>query len=113
MHKQTPDESMRHGQKYLADAISGIEDTFLRKDSQTSPCVLLQQSISLKKYVGINKLVIRITTCFQSDVSVLFGQMAVLVTFPGMTIPDEDTEAGQTSKYCLVAIGRLQVCVDL
>uniref|UniRef100_A0A8C1X1P3 Aryl hydrocarbon receptor nuclear translocator 2 n=1 Tax=Cyprinus carpio TaxID=7962 RepID=A0A8C1X1P3_CYPCA len=44
-----------------------------------------------------------------SDVSVLFGQMAVLVTFPGMTIPDEDTEAGQTSKYCLVAIGRLQV----
>ncbi|XP_043100536.1 aryl hydrocarbon receptor nuclear translocator 2 isoform X5 [Puntigrus tetrazona] len=27
----------------------------------------------------------------------------------GMTIPDEDTEAGQTSKYCLVAIGRLQV----
>ncbi|MGH0137108.1 UNVERIFIED_CONTAM: hypothetical protein FKN15_036552 [Acipenser sinensis] len=26
----------------------------------------------------------------------------------GMTIPDEDTEAGQTSKYCLVAIGRLQ-----
>uniref|UniRef100_A0A672P695 Aryl hydrocarbon receptor nuclear translocator 2-like n=1 Tax=Sinocyclocheilus grahami TaxID=75366 RepID=A0A672P695_SINGR len=25
----------------------------------------------------------------------------------GMTIPDEDTEAGQTSKYCLVAIGRL------
>uniref|UniRef100_A0A9J8BKK7 Aryl hydrocarbon receptor nuclear translocator 2 n=1 Tax=Cyprinus carpio carpio TaxID=630221 RepID=A0A9J8BKK7_CYPCA len=29
----------------------------------------------------------------------------------GMTIPDEDTEAGQTSKYCLVAIGRLQVCV--
>ncbi|XP_039628678.1 aryl hydrocarbon receptor nuclear translocator 2 isoform X2 [Polypterus senegalus] len=27
----------------------------------------------------------------------------------GMVIPDEDTEAGQTSKYCLVAIGRLQV----
>ncbi|XP_069567546.1 aryl hydrocarbon receptor nuclear translocator 2 isoform X1 [Brachyistius frenatus] len=27
----------------------------------------------------------------------------------GMTIPDEDTEAGQTGKYCLVAIGRLQV----
>ncbi|KAJ8340364.1 hypothetical protein SKAU_G00349970 [Synaphobranchus kaupii] len=27
----------------------------------------------------------------------------------GMTIPEEDTEAGQTSKYCLVAIGRLQV----
>ncbi|KAJ3594164.1 hypothetical protein NHX12_006495, partial [Muraenolepis orangiensis] len=26
-----------------------------------------------------------------------------------MTIPDEDTEAGQTGKYCLVAIGRLQV----
>lgn len=32
--------------------------------------------------------------------------------FPsGMTIPEEDTEAGQTGKYCLVAIGRLQVCV--
>lgn len=29
----------------------------------------------------------------------------------GMTIPEEDTEAGQTGKYCLVAIGRLQVCV--
>ncbi|XP_064192679.1 aryl hydrocarbon receptor nuclear translocator 2 isoform X2 [Anguilla rostrata] len=27
----------------------------------------------------------------------------------GMTIPDEDSEGGQTSKYCLVAIGRLQV----
>uniref|UniRef100_A0A3B4AGJ8 Aryl hydrocarbon receptor nuclear translocator 2 n=1 Tax=Periophthalmus magnuspinnatus TaxID=409849 RepID=A0A3B4AGJ8_9GOBI len=27
----------------------------------------------------------------------------------GMTIPDEDTEAGQGGKYCLVAIGRLQV----
>uniref|UniRef100_A0A8C9WLM5 Aryl hydrocarbon receptor nuclear translocator 2 n=1 Tax=Scleropages formosus TaxID=113540 RepID=A0A8C9WLM5_SCLFO len=27
----------------------------------------------------------------------------------GMTIPDEDPEAGQSSKYCLVAIGRLQV----
>uniref|UniRef100_A0AAX7SUW2 Aryl hydrocarbon receptor nuclear translocator 2 n=1 Tax=Astatotilapia calliptera TaxID=8154 RepID=A0AAX7SUW2_ASTCA len=27
----------------------------------------------------------------------------------GMTIPEEDTEAGQTGKYCLVAIGRLQV----
>ncbi|XP_061100635.1 aryl hydrocarbon receptor nuclear translocator 2 isoform X1 [Conger conger] len=27
----------------------------------------------------------------------------------GMTIPDEDSDAGQTSKYCLVAIGRLQV----
>ncbi|KPP67485.1 hypothetical protein Z043_113919 [Scleropages formosus] len=26
-----------------------------------------------------------------------------------MTIPDEDPEAGQSSKYCLVAIGRLQV----
>uniref|UniRef100_A0A3Q2PDH5 Aryl-hydrocarbon receptor nuclear translocator 2 n=1 Tax=Fundulus heteroclitus TaxID=8078 RepID=A0A3Q2PDH5_FUNHE len=26
-----------------------------------------------------------------------------------MTIPEEDTEAGQTGKYCLVAIGRLQV----
>ncbi|XP_061592011.1 aryl hydrocarbon receptor nuclear translocator 2 isoform X1 [Cololabis saira] len=27
----------------------------------------------------------------------------------GMTIPEEDTESGQTGKYCLVAIGRLQV----
>eukprot|EP00064_Thunnus_orientalis_P002551 superscaffoldBa00000191_g2558 len=27
----------------------------------------------------------------------------------GMTIPEEDTEAAQTGKYCLVAIGRLQV----
>uniref|UniRef100_A0A672ZQT4 Aryl hydrocarbon receptor nuclear translocator 2 n=1 Tax=Sphaeramia orbicularis TaxID=375764 RepID=A0A672ZQT4_9TELE len=27
----------------------------------------------------------------------------------GMTIPEEDTEAGQGGKYCLVAIGRLQV----
>ncbi|KAJ8343961.1 hypothetical protein SKAU_G00312900 [Synaphobranchus kaupii] len=27
----------------------------------------------------------------------------------GMTIPEEDKEAGQTSNYCLVAIGRLQV----
>lgn len=27
----------------------------------------------------------------------------------GMTIPEEDTESSQVSKYCLVAIGRLQV----
>ncbi|KAM9860841.1 aryl hydrocarbon receptor nuclear translocator 2 [Aulostomus maculatus] len=27
----------------------------------------------------------------------------------GMTVPEEDSEAGQTGKYCLVAIGRLQV----
>ncbi|XP_053573648.1 aryl hydrocarbon receptor nuclear translocator 2 isoform X2 [Bombina bombina] len=36
----------------------------------------------------------------------------------GMTIPDEDAEVGQVSKYCLVAIGRLQVtsspgCLDM
>ncbi|KAK1327747.1 hypothetical protein QTO34_012653 [Cnephaeus nilssonii] len=36
----------------------------------------------------------------------------------GMTIPEEDAEVGQGSKYCLVAIGRLQVtsspvCVDM
>ncbi|XP_019747955.1 ERBB receptor feedback inhibitor 1a [Hippocampus comes] len=30
-----------------------------------------------------------------------------------MTVPDEDTEAGQTGKYCLVAIGRLQIHVVL
>lgn len=27
----------------------------------------------------------------------------------GMTVPEEDAEVGQGSKYCLVAIGRLQV----
>ena len=27
----------------------------------------------------------------------------------GMTIPEEDADVGQGSKYCLVAIGRLQV----
>uniref|UniRef100_A0A8C0G3B5 Aryl hydrocarbon receptor nuclear translocator 2 n=1 Tax=Chelonoidis abingdonii TaxID=106734 RepID=A0A8C0G3B5_CHEAB len=36
----------------------------------------------------------------------------------GMTIPEEDAEVGQGSKYCLVAIGRLQVtsspvCMDM
>uniref|UniRef100_A0A6I8NL88 Aryl hydrocarbon receptor nuclear translocator 2 n=1 Tax=Ornithorhynchus anatinus TaxID=9258 RepID=A0A6I8NL88_ORNAN len=36
----------------------------------------------------------------------------------GMTIPEEDTDVGQGSKYCLVAIGRLQVtsspvCLDM
>ncbi|EMP29178.1 Aryl hydrocarbon receptor nuclear translocator 2, partial [Chelonia mydas] len=36
----------------------------------------------------------------------------------GMTIPEEDTDVGQGSKYCLVAIGRLQVtsspvCMDM
>lgn len=30
----------------------------------------------------------------------------------GMNIPDEDSESGQTGKYCLVAIGRLQVCMS-
>lgn len=28
----------------------------------------------------------------------------------GLSIPDEDTESSQNGKYCLVAIGRLQVC---
>lgn len=27
----------------------------------------------------------------------------------GMTIPEDDADVGQGSKYCLVAIGRLQV----
>ncbi|KAM9092121.1 aryl hydrocarbon receptor nuclear translocator 2 isoform 4-T4 [Megaptera novaeangliae] len=36
----------------------------------------------------------------------------------GMTIPEEDADVGQSSKYCLVAIGRLQVtsspvCMDM
>lgn len=36
-----------------------------------------------------------------------------LVSFSGMTIPEEDSESGQTSKYCLVAIGRLQVSKEI
>lgn len=36
--------------------------------------------------------------------------LCLCLPLTGMTIPDEDTEAGQTGKYCLVAIGRLQVC---
>lgn len=40
----------------------------------------------------------------------LFVSLLSLSLFSsGMTIPEEDTEAGQTGKYCLVAIGRLQV----
>ncbi|MED6237344.1 hypothetical protein ATANTOWER_023210 [Ataeniobius toweri] len=35
--------------------------------------------------------------------------LRILHARQGMTIPEEDTEAGQTGKYCLVAIGRLQV----
>uniref|UniRef100_A0A671XAN4 Aryl-hydrocarbon receptor nuclear translocator 2 n=1 Tax=Sparus aurata TaxID=8175 RepID=A0A671XAN4_SPAAU len=35
--------------------------------------------------------------------------LCLCLPLTGMTIPDEDTEAGQTGKYCLVAIGRLQV----
>lgn len=35
-----------------------------------------------------------------------------LFLYAGMTIPDEDSESGQTGKYCLVAIGRLQVCIS-
>lgn len=37
----------------------------------------------------------------------------LMVSLLGMTIPEEDSEAGQTSKYCLVAIGRLQVCGEI
>jgi len=44
--------------------------------------------------------------------------MTLAFLFPGMTIPEEDAEVGQGSKYCLVAIGRLQVtsspvCMDM
>uniref|UniRef100_A0A3Q2PEA9 Aryl-hydrocarbon receptor nuclear translocator 2 n=1 Tax=Fundulus heteroclitus TaxID=8078 RepID=A0A3Q2PEA9_FUNHE len=39
----------------------------------------------------------------------LFVSLFLSLYNTGMTIPEEDTEAGQTGKYCLVAIGRLQV----
>nr|XP_023408603.1 aryl hydrocarbon receptor nuclear translocator 2 [Loxodonta africana] len=44
--------------------------------------------------------------------------MTVVFLISGMTIPEEDAEVGQGSKYCLVAIGRLQVtsspvCMDM
>lgn len=35
-----------------------------------------------------------------------------LFLYTGMNIPDEDSEGSQTGKYCLVAIGRLQVCIS-
>lgn len=35
--------------------------------------------------------------------------LTLFFLIPGMTIPEEDAEVGQGSKYCLVAIGRLQV----
>lgn len=35
--------------------------------------------------------------------------MVVVFLISGMTIPEEDADVGQGSKYCLVAIGRLQV----
>lgn len=43
--------------------------------------------------------------------SLFYTFLSLSVSSSGMTIPEEDTEAGQTGKYCLVAIGRLQVCV--
>lgn len=45
-------------------------------------------------------------------VTFCFTPSSVSLLCSGMTIPEEDTEAGQTGKYCLVAIGRLQVCAD-
>uniref|UniRef100_A0A8C6LAP6 Aryl-hydrocarbon receptor nuclear translocator 2 n=1 Tax=Nothobranchius furzeri TaxID=105023 RepID=A0A8C6LAP6_NOTFU len=38
--------------------------------------------------------------------------LIILTLLTGMTIPEEDSEAGQTGKYCLVAIGRLQVSMQ-
>lgn len=35
--------------------------------------------------------------------------MMLACLISGMTIPEEDADVGQGSKYCLVAIGRLQV----
>lgn len=35
--------------------------------------------------------------------------MTLAFLISGMTIPEEDADVGQSSKYCLVAIGRLQV----
>eukprot|EP00069_Balaena_mysticetus_P012405 bmy_07510T0 len=44
--------------------------------------------------------------------------MTLAFLISGMTIPEEDADVGQSSKYCLVAIGRLQVtsspvCMDM
>uniref|UniRef100_A0A8C6L715 Aryl-hydrocarbon receptor nuclear translocator 2 n=1 Tax=Nothobranchius furzeri TaxID=105023 RepID=A0A8C6L715_NOTFU len=40
------------------------------------------------------------------------SSLIILTLLTGMTIPEEDSEAGQTGKYCLVAIGRLQVSMQ-
>ncbi|XP_026640230.1 aryl hydrocarbon receptor nuclear translocator 2 [Microtus ochrogaster] len=51
--------------------------------------------------------------------SVTLGLLLMLACLiSGMTIPEEDADVGQGSKYCLVAIGRLQVtsspvCMDM
>lgn len=46
--------------------------------------------------------------CFPHSVTLgLLMMLACLIS--GMTIPEEDADVGQGSKYCLVAIGRLQV----
>ncbi|KAK7815222.1 hypothetical protein U0070_021185 [Myodes glareolus] len=51
--------------------------------------------------------------------SVTLGLLMMLACLiSGMTIPEEDADVGQGSKYCLVAIGRLQVtsspvCMDM
>lgn len=55
-------------------------------------------------FVCINKI---LGTFF---LSTHLGQLMMLaLLISGMTIPEEDADVGQGSKYCLVAIGRLQV----
>lgn len=46
-------------------------------------------------------------TLFRFILDMSLMTLAFLIS--GMTIPEEDADVGQSSKYCLVAIGRLQV----
>lgn len=46
-----------------------------------------------------------ISSSFCIDLAGIFG-----TPLSGVSLPDDDPDAGQGSKFCLVAIGRLQVC---
>lgn len=86
----------------IKEVRNSISFCFLKKEGFFLSQELIEERESNDRKNNIKKYLINCDTHLTCS----------LFLYSGMTIPDEDSEASQTSKYCLVAIGRLQVCMS-